>query len=515
MAEPLRRPGIRALLLALLLPPMLALLAFDTWRDWRATSRALVEAYDQVLIEPVRALDDSLRTDADGRLQVAGAAAVQSMFEATQPRYKHLRVAASPLPASAGVDSANAETRTLLGPDDLPAPPPGLPGPDGTALFYDASYHGYPVRIAALRRSLPASGGSAGYRVLVQAAESTGARDRVLADAWQRALWSGLGMLLLMSALVWLGVALALRPLERLRRALADRTADDRAPLDIAAVPREVLPLAEALNHYIGEQGRLLAEQRRFLADASHQLRTPLAIMLAQAGFALREHEVEPMRESLRAISAQLARAGRLSEQLLSLAHASDAAHDRSPTPAIADLNAVARDVVLQYLPLAREKQQDLGWTDARGEDADADPSASPAAPVTADAAELHEALANLLHNAIRYTPPRGRITVAVRCTDAMVEAEVSDSGPGIAPADRAAVFERFVRRAPGATDADGGAGSGLGLAIARAYARRHRGEVLLQEAPGSTGLRAVLRLPRAGSNPISDNTYFEAGTAH
>ncbi len=220
--------------------------------------------------------------------------------------------------------------------------------------------------------------------------------------------------------------------------------------------------------------------------------------MLTQAGYAVRESEAGPMRETLHAIIAQLTRARRLSEQLLALAHASEARPDAAAPPPCCDLNAVARAVVLQYLPLAREKNQDLGWVDARGElaaDDDA-PGGPPVVPVAADGAELHELLANLVHNAIKYTPAQGRITVSVRLAGQVAEAAVCDTGPGIPPGRRAGMFERF-HRAPGDAAPDG-RGAGLGLAIARAYARRNGGDIELADGDAAAGLCAVLRLPLA-----------------
>jgi two-component system, OmpR family, sensor histidine kinase TctE len=506
-----RRTGIRALLLALLLPATTALLAFDAWRDHRGMAQAVLDAQDQILVEPVQALGDSIRLDAAGRPHLDAAFSVQAMFASTRARDKQLRVGATPLAADG---TARGPEEILLGPQDLPAAPAG---PDDALQFYDASYLGQPLRIAALRRSLHA-GDAPGYRVLIQAAEGTAAREQVLADAWRRALVGELLLVALMVLLLWLGVALALRPLERLRRALAERRPGDLEPLDLRGVPLEVEPLVKAVNHHVAAQGRMLQEQRRFLADASHQLRTPLAIMLTQAGYALRESDPGTLRETLGAIVGQLARARRVCEQLLALAQAQGGEGEPGPArrDALADLNAVARDVVLQYLPLAREKQQDLGFVDARGEGIHEDSASDPpAAPVAADAAELHEALANLVDNAIAYTPARGRITVTVRCADDRAEAEVCDSGPGIPAPQRSAVFERF-QRGEGLQQPQG---AGLGLAIARAYARRNGGDISLDEAPAVEGLpgglRAILALPLFGSNPISDNTYFEVGGAH
>lgn len=502
MAES-RRIGIRTLLLAMLLPVIVALLAIDTWIDYRTVSRVVVDAYDQTLIEPVEALNDSIAIGDDLKPRVDAAFSVQSMFESTRSIHKHLHVGYTPLSSKGGGNTAPAE-ETLVGVSDLPPPPPG---PDDIPQFYDATYRGYPVRIAAIRRTVRIDE-TKGYRVLSQAAESTGFRQQALADSWHQAMWNDVRVVAVMVVLVWLGVALSLRPLERLRRSLATRAPGDLQPLDARDVPYEVAPLVEAVNHHIANQGDLLAKQSRFLADASHQLRTPLAIMLTQAGYALRERDPETTRETLRAIVAQLVRARRLSEQLLALAHASEAASDAGPMP-IADLNAVAREVVLQHLPLAHEKNQDLGWIDARGDaasdDADHEPDDSgavqpPVAPVAANAAELHEALSNLVHNAIKYTPARGHVTVAVRFDGDWVEAEVCDTGPGIPESRRAAAFERFQRSDTAGPEERRGAG--LGLAIAHAYAQRNGGEITLGDAPSLDGLpgglRAALRLPCA-----------------
>jgi two-component system, OmpR family, sensor histidine kinase TctE len=321
-------------------------------------------------------------------------------------------------------------------------------------------------------------------------AETMGATHGELLGHWLRqALWRDLRMLLVVALLLWIGVAWTLRPLERLRASVRARAADDLQPLDAGDVPQEVVPLVEAVNHHIEGHRRLLAEQSRFLADASHQLRTPLAILSIQAGYAVRETDPDRMRESLDAIVVQLARTRRLSEQLLALAHATHEA-DGTRAATRVDLDAVARTVLLQYLPLAREHTQDLGWMEGEGDAAEATE-----VPVQANEAELHEVLSNLVHNAIQYTPRGGTITVSVRRDASHALAEVTDSGPGIAPERRSAVFERFRRDVPEPSGASRGAG--LGLAIARGYARRNGGEIDLAEADGG-GLCATMRLPLA-----------------
>jgi two-component system sensor histidine kinase TctE len=494
-----RRFGLRARLLALLLPGIVALLALDSWNDYRALTDALVVAYDQSLLEPVQALANGIVVASDGSVRVQEPFSIQSMFESTHLRYKYLHVGVQRIAKGEPLDIHAPET-TLMG-------VPGLPRPterpaDGTPVFYDAVYEQHPVRVAALRQTVydTVHPGTA-WSVLIQAAEGTGPRTQAQDETLRQELLRDTRMVLVMAVLVWLGVAWTLRPLERLRRSLRERSRDDLKPLDASGVPQEVVPLVDAVNHHIASHRRMVAEHSQFLADASHQLRTPLSILSIQAGYAVRETDPARMRESLHAIVAQLARTRRLSEQLLALAHATAEDDIVAAAPAVVDLSDIARAVVLQYLPLARENDQDLGWVDARADselEDKAGADTAPVLPVMANAAELHEVLANLVHNAIKYTPRGGNITVTVRREASQAVAEVCDSGPGIAPERRESVFERF-NRDPAASTAGGGAG--LGLTIARSYARRNGGEIALDsadmpESANGGGLRAMLRLP-------------------
>lgn len=510
------RFGIRARLLALLLPCILGLLALDSWNDYRALTDSLVVAYDQSLLEPVQALANGIVVASDGSVRVQEPFSIQAMFESTHLRYKYLHVGVQRIPKGETLDVRSPET-TLMGVPGLPRP--AQRPPDGTPVFYDAVHEQHPVRVAALRQTVYDNvHPGVAYSVLIQAAEGTGPRTEAQAESLRQELLRDTRMVLVMALLVWLGVAWTLRPLERLRRSLRERSRDDLKPLDASGVPQEVVPLVDAVNHHIASHRRMAAEQSQFLADASHQLRTPLSILSIQAGYAVRETDPARMRESLHAIVAQLSRTRRLSEQLLALAHATTDDDVASAERTVVDLNAIARGVVLQYLPLARESDQDLGWVDARGDTPNAtattassdgeDPDGTdeagddddpPVLPVMANAAELHEVLANLVHNAIKYTPRGGNITVTVRRDAAYALAEVCDSGPGIPLERRDSVFERFHRDPSTA----GGAahGAGLGLTIARGYARRNGGEIELDSAdmPESAtggGLRAILRLP-------------------
>ncbi|WP_411878954.1 sensor histidine kinase [Polaromonas sp. YR568] len=485
------RFGIRARLLTLLLPGILGLLALDSWNDYSALRSQVQDAYDQAMLESVHVLRGSLSLAPDGSLRLATPLALQAVSDPASPLQKYLHVGLRPQGA------AGAKELTLLGETDLPSPPPQAEAaaPSST-VWYDSYYAGHTVRMVALQSQVKDGRGQA-FDLLVQVAESTGPRDRAQAATLQQELIRDTRMVLVMILLVWLGVTWSLQPLERLRKTVLANKGRDLKPLDTSDVPHEVAPLVDAVNQHLASYRELLEQQSQFLADASHQLRTPLAIMLTQAGVALREKDTAQLHATLRAMVTQIARSRRLCEQLLSLAHANESTPPANPSdaPEVVDLNSIARDVVLQYLALAHEKNQDLGWVDAR-EDAPSLPSAQPAVPVLARGPELHEALSNLVHNAIVYTPAGGHITVMAGSRDGMAFAEVRDDGPGIAAARRAQVFERFHSADTG--HEKGQRGAGLGLGIARAYARRNGGDIELADAAAGTGLRAILRLPLA-----------------
>lgn len=498
--------GLRLRLLWVLVPVLMGLLVLDSWRDSVSLARELERAYDQSLLEPAQALSDNLRWDAEGQLSLDEPLHIISMFEVLSSRRKFLRVQLQ--------TPDGAQQRLLLGASEFPEPAhdpadPSRPfraADDGTRVSYAAEVDHQPVRVLALLRVLHDQSGQE-WRVLIQTAQTSAGIERTVRSLmWDSLLRDGRTLLVLV-LVVWLGVAWGLRPLKALRRAVQQRRSDDLQPLATEAVPGEVRPLVDAMNLHLAQQRDALAQQRQFLADASHQLRTPLAILSTQTGYALRETDPEAVQATLRSMLQQLQRGRRVSEQLLALAHASQPTAQQALESAVCDANAVAREVVLAYLPLALDKQQDLGWTDVRGQDFDgdvegeADPGAAMAAPVQAAATAVYELLANLVHNAIAYTPAEGRINVSVQREGAWVEIRVQDNGPGIAPEDRERAFARFSRLQADAALAPGG--SGLGLAIARAYVQRFHGDLLLQDGDASDGvagrgLTALVRLPLA-----------------
>jgi two-component system OmpR family sensor kinase len=287
----------------------------------------------------------------------------------------------------------------------------------------------------------------------------------------------------IIALLVWIAVRRGLAPLERIADAVKKRSPSQLAPLDATGWPREIEPLVEALNGLLGRLERASDSQRAFVADAAHELRTPLAALALQAQLAEREATPEARERALSDLRGGLARAIRVVEQLLALAREEPGVASRPFVPV--DLAPLAREVVVSLAPLAAAKSIDLGV-------ARADENVR----IDGDRNALETLLANLIDNAIRYTPPGGRVDVAVQRqgNDALIA--VRDSGPGILAEERERVFERFARGA--APDAPG---SGLGLAIVKRIVERHAGTVELGEGLDGKGLGVLVRIPAAGSD--------------
>lgn len=350
----------------------------------------------------------------------------------------------------------------LTGYADLPAPVPGDLAID-QPRFRFATYRDQRIRIAEVRRALPAID----RPVVVQIAETLDGR-RALTRRLLIALFGGevalvgIAILLLRPALGW-----SLRPLARLRGAVEARNgpaAPDLSPIDAGPLPLELRPLAEAFDRLLAQLDTATAATRRFTADASHQMRTPLSVLKVQIELARRGS-----REALDELATAVARLERLLVQLLALARAEEAGV--APPLERVDLREVAVRVISRRIGQAIEAGVEL-QLDAPDR----------AVPVTGHRTLLVEIVGNLVDNGIRYNHAGGTVTVAIGEVAGAVELSVRDDGPGIAAADRDRVFDRFVRLG----DPAGPDGSGLGLAVVRSAAARIGARVTLEDAaPG------------------------------
>ena len=480
--------SLRRTLLVVLVPGLLAVLGLDIVVGWRNTLAGANAAFDRSLLGAVKAMDANIST-ASGGLSVELPYRMLEFFELTASGQVFYRVASD-------------DNLVEIGNDGLPPPPQQMV--DGQPQFYDGSYFGTPIRVGSYSRPLerPLSQGSHSNRVLIQVAETLESRQdftrRLVLEAVAR------DVLLLIAALglVALSVEVAVRPLQRLRDEVAARRSDDLTPISAESVPADVRPLVEAINQHASRYRGAVEAQRRFVDDASHQLRTPLTTLATQVGFALREHDHHKREVALRAIKQQVDDAIRQTNQMLALARTDAMALPMAPV----DLQALAEGVTKNLWPLARQRAVDLGF------------EALPGAPalVPGNEAQLTEALSNLLHNALVHVPVGGHVTVWSGLEGADALLRVVDDGPGIPESDRQRAGERFFRvqrpvHSPTSAAGDGpttpqvmvpigaASGSGLGLAIASAIAQRHGGSLSLEDActdPVRPGLVATLRWP-------------------
>jgi two-component system OmpR family sensor kinase len=283
-------------------------------------------------------------------------------------------------------------------------------------------------------------------------------------------------MMPILMLVVWWVVSGSLEPVARVRSQVAARQADDLSPVSEAGLPDEVRPLVQELNLLFGRVRTAFEAQQHFVADAAHELRTPLAALKLQALSLERADSAEARQVAIGRLTAGIERATRLVEQLLVLARQEASAADGAKVRPVA-LAELARRTVGDLAGAAQNKGVDLGLQHADE------------VSVEGQADALMILLRNLVENAIKYTPPGGTVDVAVRGARMMVE----DSGPGIPAEERERVFDRFYRIAGSETS-----GSGLGLAIIKAIAERHGATLTLGQSERLGGLSAVVAFPKS-----------------
>jgi two-component system sensor histidine kinase TctE len=371
--------------------------------------------------------------------------------------------------------------RLLAGYSDIPQ----LANPElGAAPKYaDIVFHGARVRFVSIRQLVFV--GHAAFGAFVVVGETLRARDAMVA-ALERQAAVQQGVLALIAALLaWLGLRRDLAPLVRLGREVKKRAPGDLAPLPAAALQRELRPFVIALNDHLALQRQQLESQRRFAANAAHQLRTPLTLLRMQADYALRETEPQKRSGAIEALTATTDRMTRLAKQLLRLSEAESQSPAARREPV--DLIALARDVLAGCAGIALSRNIDLGFEVARDE----------AMLTLGDATMLRELVLNIVDNALRYVPPGGIVTVAIGQDAQTCVLRVEDNGPGIPVGERPLVFERFYRVLGSNAE-----GSGLGLAIVKEIVESNGGTVTLTNPVSGSGLVVEVRLRRYNKPP-------------
>lgn len=452
--------SLRRRLLSWILWPLMGLIGVNAWVGYGNAVQAANEAYDRSLYLAARTLAEELEWR-DGRLQLDVLKAAGYLFEnhtGSRLFYKVTSVGGAWLAGDAALPSAPVRDKSAVKYFAL-------------VQFDDGVYLNQPVRLAELTHVMEEAG-PAEALIKITVAETMEARQQLI----QHILWDTLGsqgLLLLAAALlvVW-GVQRGIRPLEAFRQQLARKADDDFSPIQPPDLPRELRPLIETLNSYLERLGRLIDIRKRFLDNAAHQLRTPLTALKTQLALAQRNAEPEQAQALMSAARQTTDDAVRLTEQLLAMTRVEHAREMHSPQTV--DVVALAKRVTQEHLMRAHQLGDDLGLElqvaqcEVHGVDL-----------------LLHEALSNLIDNAIHHGPAGTQITVRVGAH----WFEVEDDGPGIAPEHQAHVFERFYRAAP-----SGLSGSGLGLAIVKEIASQHGAQVSVR-SPVHGGRGTAIRL--------------------
>ena len=458
-------PGSLRRRLLLLLLPAIALVWLGTGvHVYQETEDELEEVLDAELAQTARLLAVLTRVEV-GRHSEVAAAFDQDGLADLYNRYEH----------KIAFRIVNPEGKLLLASPDAPAGLAGVEHGQCETRHLGAS----DWRIFGLRRGF-------GW---IYTGTPLDLRDEMMAYVLRNGLWPILLSLVVLSSVVWWSVGRGMRPLDDIAAQVALRRADDLSPLDMARAPSEVRPLTTALNSLFERLDASFELERRFTADAAHELRTPLSAIRIQAEVALQAADPAERDRALQQILSGADLAGRLTNQLLALARA-DAESPSSFAGRRADLDQIAESLILDLGGQAVEGGIDLGL----------DCPAGGNWSVKGDATALAILLRNLIDNAIRYTPPGGEVLVVLRRMDGAVRLAVVDNGPGIPEAERAAVFGRFHR----ASTAGETSGSGLGFSIVERIASLHGAWLQLGPGLNGRGLGVVIGFPPMGAPGIA-----------
>jgi two-component system sensor histidine kinase TctE len=479
-----RPRSMRSRLLAGILLPMLVLVSLNAAHQYQRARESADIAYDRTLLASAKSIGEMLEasgTVAAPHLVARVPYAALEAFEADNRSRMFYRVL--------GFDG-----ETVSGYADLPLRPPGAtaqgPGPYAALVdFHDDIYQGEPVRVAVLLQPVTGLAPEVADTpqlltgmATILVAETLELRRSLARRALAETLWTQALLLAVIALVVVVAVQRATRPVREISAGIEARGSADLQPVDARESPAEMRPLIAAINRVMARLESLLAHQKRFVRDASHQLRTPLAVLKTQLQSA-RRGDVDAT-QALQEIEQTVERATELANQMLSLAKV-EQLHQQGDA-GVLDWAEVVRAVAIDLSPLIVEKQLDFQLALAP-------------APVCAHEWALRELVRNLLHNAIKHLPAQGRLAISLRGEEGYGRLEIADSGPGLAEEQRQRLFQPFAAgpSLPGAPS-----GTGLGLAISHEIVRNLGGSIELtnrlratRHGPRVDGLDAVVRL--------------------
>jgi len=463
-----RALSLRRYLLAGILLPVGLFVLLNAVSLYRNAFDAVNTAYDRTLLASAKQIGEQLDVtgyDEQSRLRATVPYSALEAFEADTQSRLYYRV-------------SSLRGELVSGFDDLPFWTGRIPDRGAYAAlvdFYDDSFRNNQVRVAVLLQPVASQEGRG--MAVIQVAETLELRETLTRKILVDTLWRQAVLVAVIAGVVVFVVQRATRPVRRLSSELQARPEGDLTPIEAADAPRELLPLVDATNEVMTRLAHLLDNQKRFVRDTSHQLRTPLAVLKTQVQSALRG-DVEPL-QALREINDTVERATLLANQMLSLAKVEQLR--QQPGADVVDLSQVVRSIALELAPLIADKDVDFEISTV-------------AAPVRAHDWMLRELSRNLLHNAVKHVPAGGSLKVRVLADSNSAALTVADSGPGISADMQTRLFQPF-------SAGDVRSGSGLGLAICHEIVRALGGTISLEnrEAHGHIeGLDATVRLPLA-----------------
>jgi two-component system sensor histidine kinase TctE len=446
--------SLRAQLMRWLLLPLAVYAAFNIWITYRNAVDTAAVVQDRLLLGSARIIAHQIQYE-DGVVQVVIPPAALELFQSGDRDRVYYRI-------------AGATGSLLLGYAEL-SPPPGPLEAEGS-LYFDAVMRDQPVRVVAFAQ--PVFAAPSEGPVVIEVAQTMQSTKALAYQFWANTAGQQFLIMLLVALSLWLGLRRGLAPILRLRDLVQRRKPGTLEPIDPVPVPDELTPLVFAINDYVQRLDGYVSAQSRFIANASHQLRTPLTVLNTQVSYALRSADPVEMRQVLQAIHRGVQQGTHVVNQLLTLSTAEFRARHPSPQTE-ADVAAVAKQVIEKLATLAQSRAIDLGFEQS-----------GPPSMVRATPHMLDELVANLVDNALRYAPAGGIVTVAVVNRVDTVELRIEDNGPGIPHTERERVFERFYR-----LHHDGADGCGLGLSIVREIAAASEAEVTLSDPHAGSGL--------------------------
>jgi two-component system sensor histidine kinase TctE len=459
----LQRVGasLRGRLLIYLIGPLLLLLVLGIAVDHRVIITPIYSAFDRSLSRAAVAITAHIHRGPDGRLDIPLPDRPPPPLRSTIHEQFYYRV-------------SRPSGETVAGTADLPIVP------TTTSLARDMAYGDVTYR-GELLRAVSYRTDEAGEPLIVTAAETPHRRDRAMQRMDLALGVNDTVQMLLTLAVALAGIAIAMRPLRRLQAQISRSTPQTLEPMMIDKVPSEVQPLVDSLNTLLTTVRDSSLAQQHFLANAAHQLRTPLTGLKAQLEVLGREVAGTPLEERIERLHGGVDRLAHTANQLLALARAEPSAHRASHFGSI-DIAALIGDIISSSLDRAIKRDIDLG---------------AECQPVHVLGVHwlLHELLLNLLDNALQYTPAGGRVTLRCGVDDGVPFLEVEDDGPGIPLAERERVRERYYR----GTGSEGD-GTGLGLAIVDEAAKAHSGRFLILDSQRGHGVRMRIEFPRENS---------------